>query len=167
MNRNRPIRQGRLRSRDNFDRQVDQWIATGRQLVDGVSGTRPGQRKTWNGERGASSSFDKVGRWVGDKIDWLLEDEEDWTEQPQQQSSEIILTTKRPLKAISRRVSNVRSLGYQENVIDDEWPNEELFKTSPWSRDKVNHFEDGDITNTSKKDFRNQRPLPRSSRRRG
>ena len=33
------------RSRDPRDRRLDQWLETGRQLVDGVAGRRPGQRR--------------------------------------------------------------------------------------------------------------------------
>ena len=51
---------------DRRDRRLDTWIETGRQFVDGVSGRRPGQRRS-------SFDLDSVGRWVGDKVEWLLE----------------------------------------------------------------------------------------------
>ncbi|MFL0781897.1 MAG: RNA helicase, partial [Prochlorococcus sp.] len=73
-------RQRRQRSRDPLDRRFDQWIETGRQLVDGVSGARPGQRGASRAEGPAIPSLDGVGRWVGDKIDWLMDEEEDWRE---------------------------------------------------------------------------------------
>ena len=35
----------RQRSGEPFDRRMDKWIQTGKQVVDGVAGNRPGQRK--------------------------------------------------------------------------------------------------------------------------
>jgi hypothetical protein len=68
------------RSRDPRDRRLDQWLETGRQLVDGVAGRRPGQRRP-------GLDLDSVGRWVGDKVEWLLEEDDDWRE-PWQESAE-------------------------------------------------------------------------------
>ena len=58
---------------DRRDRRLDTWIETGRQFVDGVSGRRPGQRRS-------SFDLDSVGRWVGDKVEWLLEEDDAWRE---------------------------------------------------------------------------------------
>ena len=73
-------RRSRQRFDDPLDRRLDQWLETGRQLVDGVAGARPGSRTTSSrGGRSTGASLDAVGRWVGDKIDWLLDEEEgDW-----------------------------------------------------------------------------------------
>ena len=73
-------RRSRQRSDDPLDRRLDQWLETGRQLVDGVAGTRPGSRGSAGrgGSRSTAASLDAVGRWVGDKIDWLLDEEDDW-----------------------------------------------------------------------------------------
>ena len=93
----RPARS--FRPKDSRERRMDQWLETGRQLVDGVAGRRPGQRRS-------SLDLDSVGRWVGDRIDWLLDDDEDWQE-PWQEDRETDLLNgggKRPLDAISRRV---------------------------------------------------------------
>ena len=68
--------QPRQRSQDSGDRRLDQWLETGRQLVDGVAGTRPGRRAA--GGARPSVHLESVGRWVGDKIDWLMDEEEDW-----------------------------------------------------------------------------------------
>ena len=76
----RPNQPRRYRSREPLDRRFDQWIATGRQFVDGVAGNRPGKRRPFNTSRFSSSSFESVGRWVGDKLDWLLEEEDGWLE---------------------------------------------------------------------------------------
>ena len=64
-------RRSRQRSDDPLDRRLDQWLETGRQLVDGVAGTRPGSRGSAGrgGSRSTAASLDAVGRWVGDKID--------------------------------------------------------------------------------------------------
>ena len=53
------------RFRDQRDRRLDQFLETGRQLVDGVSGRRPGQRP---GGRRSGLDLDSVGRWVGEKV---------------------------------------------------------------------------------------------------
>ena len=63
------------------ERRRDVWLETGRQIVDGVSGRRPGQRRS-------SLDLESVGRWVGDKVDWLLEEDDDWRE-PWQESTPV------------------------------------------------------------------------------
>jgi len=72
------------RSPDPFDRRLDRWLDTGRQLVDGVSGARPGRRGLDRFE--GASRLDAMGRWVGDRIDWLLDEEDDWREPPESSS---------------------------------------------------------------------------------
>ena len=82
-----------------MERRLDTWLETGRQLVDGVSGRRPGQRRT-------SLDLDSMGRWVGEKVDWLLDDDDDWREPWQEQTSPEASSRggKRPLQAVSRRL---------------------------------------------------------------
>jgi len=67
-----------------FDQRLDQWLATGRQLVDGVAGARPGSRASGRpqpgGRAGGLPRPGGLGRWVEDKLDWLLEDDEGWRE---------------------------------------------------------------------------------------
>ncbi len=67
-----------------FDQRLDQWLATGRQLVDGVAGARPGSRTGGRpqpgGRAGALPRPGGLGRWVEDKLDWLLEDDDGWRE---------------------------------------------------------------------------------------
>ena len=154
---------------------MDQWLETGRQLVDGVSGRRPGQRR-------GSLDLDSVGRWVGEKVEWLLEDEDDWREPWQEQKSpslSVSRTGKRPLEAISRRSSSPRIIPDQTlmpiegsgaaehppqrtemdvgrsdpvSVDDDQsWPDDDSFRVEHWKRE----------TRSS-----SRRALPRSSRRR-
>ena len=143
------------RQRDGLDRRMDQWLETGRQLVDGVSGRRPGQRRS-------SIDLDSVGRWVGEKVEWLLEDDDDWRETWQEQPQAPMPATpaahERPLRrlrdAISRRGQPSQVLregpaGAQ--VADADWPEDDNFRVERWSRGP----EQG-----------SRRSLPRSSRRR-
>ena len=77
------------RGADPLDQRLDRWMAAGRQLVDGVSGARPGSRAVGRGRPGGRGSgrpsLEGLGRWVEDRLDWLLEDEDDWREPWQQE----------------------------------------------------------------------------------
>jgi hypothetical protein len=70
--------------RRGLDDRLEGWVSRGRDLVDGVSGARPGTRTPGRGgERaggGGRGPLDGVGRWVEGKLDWLLDDREDWPE---------------------------------------------------------------------------------------
>ena len=68
--------------RNNFDRnivdkQVDKIFETGRQLVDGVSGARPGKRRNSDFQGITSKSVKKVGRWVSEKVDLFFDEDND------------------------------------------------------------------------------------------
>jgi hypothetical protein len=83
-----------------IEQRLERWVSAGRQLVDGVSGSRPGSRPT--GRRpeargGARSGFDGLGRWVEDRLDWLLDDGDDWREPWQERAQQ------RPAVAEDRR----------------------------------------------------------------
>ena len=156
------------RSRDPRDRRLDQWLETGRQLVDGVAGRRPGQRRP-------GLDLDSVGRWVGDKVEWLLEEDDDWRE-PWQDSSESKARGKQPLQAISRR-SRQRSMptaafqpppsaapSVAEISGPDEWPDDDLFQVQRWQRDPVQRSSPQGEPQDQPPSVR--RGLPRSSRRR-
>ncbi|MEO1002396.1 MAG: hypothetical protein AAFX65_04710 [Cyanobacteria bacterium J06638_7] len=69
---------------DGLEQGLDRLVSAGRQLVGGVSGTRPGSRSSQRSARPASRSaaprLGELGRWVEDKLDWILEDEDDWRE---------------------------------------------------------------------------------------
>ena len=150
---------------------MDNWIETGRQFVDGVAGNRPGTRRT-NSPRLSSASFEKVGRWVGDKLDWLLEDEDGWLEPWQTDSSESFSDSKRPLEAVSRRVSHSipsSPKDSQENLDQDEWPEESSFRVERWRRSpSVNENINSERLLKRRRDSigSDRRPLPRSNRRR-
>ena len=63
-------------------------MSRGRELVDGVAGSRPGSRapeSTGLGHRGLGGEGlnpARLGRWVEERLDWLLDDdsEDDWRE---------------------------------------------------------------------------------------
>ena len=156
------------RSRDPRDRRLDQWLETGRQLVDGVAGRRPGQRRP-------GLDLDSVGRWVGDKVEWLLEEDDDWRE-PWQESAEPKARRKQPLQAISRR-SRQRPMptaasqlpptaapSVAESSAPDDWPDDDLFQVQRWQRYLVQRSSPQGEPQDQPPSPR--RGLPRSSRRR-
>jgi hypothetical protein len=157
------------RSRDPRDRRLDQWLETGRQLVDGVAGRRPGQRRP-------GLDLDSVGRWVGDKVEWLLEEDDDWRE-PWQDRAEPMARRKQPLQAISRR-SRQRSMpaaapqpppptaapSVAESSASEDWPEDDLFQVQRWQRDPVQRSSPQGEPQDQPPSAR--RGLPRSSRRR-
>ena len=156
------------RSRDPRDRRLDQWLETGRQLVDGVAGRRPGQRRP-------GLDLDSVGRWVGDKVEWLLEEDDDWRE-PWQDSAEPKARGKQPLQAISRR-SRQRSMpaaasqppptaapSVAESSASEDWPEDDLFQVQRWQRDPIQRSSPQGEPQDQPPSAR--RGLPRSSRRR-
>ena len=162
------------RSHDVGDRRFDQWLETGRQLVDGVAGTRPGRRPA-GGQR-PSVDFESVGRWVGDKIDWLMDEEEDWrdpVEPPARAGSPPSSSRKRPLDAISRRQAvgqqAVAPVPEPESTYggdDNSWPDDESFRVERWSRSEAAPPTEVAPQPGSRGPGPSRRPLPRSSRRR-
>ena len=165
------------RSGESLDRRVDQWLETGRQFVDGVAGNRPGTRKSAKIDRPSSSNFESVGKWFGEKMDWLLEEEEDWLEPWQKESQQLEDDAmelrsgagKRPLKAISRRKSANKidsTIDRSRQFISEDWPDDSEFKVQRWKRDipdLINRKDESLDMQTLKPD---KRPLPRSTRRR-
>ena len=183
-------RQRPQRSPDPLDRRLDRWLDTGRQLVDGVSGARPGRRSI--DRLDGASRLDAVGRWVGDRIDWLLDEEDDWREMSERpQSSQAVRPTradsattvdrsaragrKRPLQALSRRqpvlpppAASTPSVRSSDD--DDVWPEDDSFRVERWKRSASRDVEadSGSMSTPSSPTSRSssRRPLPRSSRRR-
>lgn len=89
-----PERGGRGGS-EPLDQRLERWVSRGRDLVDGVSGARPGGRgpaapgRSAGGRPGAAAGgaaggFNPagLGRWVEERLDWLLDDDSDdhWRE---------------------------------------------------------------------------------------
>jgi hypothetical protein len=133
--------EGRL-GRRALDDRLEQWVSRGRELVDGVSGTRPGTRSAG---RGAGGRLDGLGRWVEGKLDWLLDDRDDWrepweTERPAPVSDPVPAARPRtPLEAISRR--GLQRAAPPAGPVADapppashDWPEEETFTVSRWRR---------------------------------
>jgi len=92
---------------EGLEQRLDRWVETGRQLVDGVAGARPGSRSPGRGQSrrpGPRLNPSELGRWVEGKLEWLLDDEgeDDWRE-PWQSSPGASVGRRRPLEAISRR----------------------------------------------------------------
>ena len=174
------------RSPDPFDRRLDRWLDTGRQLVDGVSGARPGRRGVDRFD--GASRLDAVGRWVGDRIDWLLDEEDDWRELPEPSSRwdsprspsrptvsasssrmerPVSAGRKRPLEALSRRQpvlpppSAVEPASPAPNFRVDRWKRSSgPSSPSPVDPSPVDPAPMASPRTTAR------RPLPRSSRRR-
>ena len=167
--RNRP-------DRDSLDRRVDQWIETGKQFVDGVAGTRPGTRRFNNYERRSSPNLESVGKWVGNKIDWLFEDEDDWQEPWQEDNQLTRYQGKRPLEAISLRMSNstLENTDYSdislsnEKFVHEEWPDDSSYKIDRWQREKSKpNFKRTNSNRINESNsYIDKRTLPRSSRNR-
>ncbi len=168
------------------DKQVDKIFETGRQLVDGVSGARPGKRRNSDFQGITSKSVKKVGRWVSEKVDLFFdEDNDDWNDENFYADSSNIKTfsresnsyesakqySKRPLEAISLRqpknlqTTEQKKLPYAKESKDEDWPDEMDFKVERWQRASEKE-------NTTSRDQSNQkgqsksRNLPRSRRRR-
>ena len=166
------------RFRDQRDRRLDQFLETGRQLVDGVSGRRPGQRP---GVRRSGLDLDSVGRWVGEKVEWLLEEEDDWQEPWQEpgrgrpEPAPSRLSSRRPLDAISRRgrrgasaqgpePTSTQPVAQEFNQDQQDWPEDDSFRVQRWSRSAQPSARPAPEAAPNSAGVR--RALPRSSRRR-
>jgi hypothetical protein len=116
--------------------------------------------------------LESVGRWVGDKIDWLMdEEEEDWgdpVEPPLRTESNAASSRKRPLDAISRRqvVAPVPEPQPTYGEDDNSWPDDESFRVERWSRSAAPPSIAAVPQAVSRSPGPSRRPLPRSSRRR-
>ena len=166
--------QSRSRSRDPFDRRMDKWIETGKQVVDGVAGNRPGQKRARSQGRSTAPNFEKVGRWMEEKIDWFFEEDDDWLDNEDLDddfSQESIINKKRPLGAISLRTPKalppqIQEKSNNQNEID-EWPDDQSFKLNKWERkDNLMKQNEQDLKNSFQEDpSTRRRNIPRSSRR--
>jgi len=86
---------------EGLEQRFDRWVETGRQLVDGVAGARPGSRGVARGQSrrpGPRLNPGELGRWVEGKLDWLLDEEgdDDWREPWQSQRSDDRASIDRP-----------------------------------------------------------------------
>ena len=167
--------QNRQRSRAPLDRRMDRWIQTGKQVVDGVAGNRPGQRRGGWQDKETSANFEKVGRWVEEKIDWFFEDDDDWLDNEDLDSDplqESVNNRKRPLSAISLRAPKALppQIQRRRNNSDalDEWPDDKSFKVNKWERKDNLIKQNAPELNDSFLDEQTpqrRKNIPRSSRR--
>ena len=178
---------------DPLDQRVDRWVTAGRQFVAGVAGSRPGGRPA---PRGAERRpplrprMDEFGRWVEGRLDWLLDDGDDWREPwqeserstperpplpstPQQQQPSAPGRPRRQgLEAVSRRglpgtpPSQPQAPSPYGNGTgsgdDGEWPDDASFTLPHWQRPET-----GERSAPPEPPFpppAEVRPLPRSSR---
>ena len=114
-------------------KDLDRLVSAGRQLVDGVSGARPGSR---SGNRGEGRRLAGLGRWVENKLDWILEDEDDWRE-PWQETRPELGSQDRPrrrLDAISRRSAESLRGQPKQAREPEEWPEDDAFALPRWQR---------------------------------
>lgn len=153
---------------EGLEQRLDRWVEAGRQLVDGVSGARPGSR------RGRSRlNPGELGRWAQNKLEWLLDDEadDDWREpwQARRPEADLGLQTRpvsrrRPLEAISRRDGTPRPDPLVNRGDDDAaWPDDDSFSVSRWQREAPPQPQRRQDAGASALPVR---PLPRSTRRR-
>jgi hypothetical protein len=178
--------------RNNFDRtildkQVGKIFETGRQFVDGVSGSRPGKKRNTDFQGISRRNVKNVGRWVSDKMDMFFEEEDDWSDQENSNESiqdmksfsreskfidEEKPSSKRPLEALSLRqpkslqIDEQKKLPYGTSNSFDEWPDDSDLKVDRWQRsyersDEINVNQDNpkSVSNSG-------RSIPRSRRRR-
>ncbi len=84
---NRARRRGGEPVDSRLGQGFDRFLDVGRQLVNGVAGARPGSRPSAPAGSGRGGGRGGLGGWVEDRLDWLLEDEDDWREPWQEQTS--------------------------------------------------------------------------------
>ena len=167
----------------NLDKKVDQFFEAGRQLVDGVSGTRPGSRRRGRSNRLSRANVKDMGRWVNDKIDSFFDDEDfdDWYEEDENsnqfkyfsrdiysESKKENCNNKRPLEARSLRELNDPVSNPSARLLNpvDDWPEETDFKVNKWQRStnerkEINPERDNEIIRAPK-----TKSFPKSRRRR-
>ena len=171
----------------NLERKVDQFIEVSRQLVDGVSGTRPGKRRSDFINQSPRKHVKNVTNWVSNKVDSFFEEqdeyEDDWSDQLEKETQEDIKTfnrlekansdlykiKKKPLTAISLRQSEdipANTNPKQLKASKEEWPEAEDFQISRWKRSPI-QSEPFDLSANSEVKINGKtRNLPKSSRRR-
>ncbi len=170
-----------------LDKQVDKIFETGRQFVDGVSGSRPGKKNNTDFQRISRRNIKNVGRWVSDKMDMFFEDDDDWSDQENgyEEVQDIKSfsresrfgdverpISKRPLEALSLRqpksvqMREQKKLPYGKSNSFDEWPDDSDLKVARWQRssDKINGINVNQ--DNPKWSSNNGRSIPRSRRRR-
>lgn len=159
----------RRRAPDALEDGLERLVSAGRQLVDGVSGARPGSRRRPGAGGAGLPRLGELGRWVEERLDGLLDaDDDDWREpwQEQRQPQLSQPRRRRPLDAMSRRATRATDAA----PPDDAWPDDEAFTLPRWQRDPRQAERRPDVPRPVDPRRFDQgspaRPLPRSSRRR-
>ena len=119
------------RPEPRLEQRLDQWVSAGRQLVDGVSGARPGSRP---GGRSSGLKLDHLGRWVEDKLDWLLEDEEGWRESWEQPPGQPAQTQPKPEPQRRTRRQPLEAISRRGQAAPQDWPEDDSFTLQRWQR---------------------------------
>lgn len=152
-----PARRSYQRPEPGLEQRLDQWMTAGRQLVDGVAGARPGGRGQARDSGARPSSRLRpgdLGRWVENRLDWLLEDEDGWREPWQERSGSAQAASARPLsvqqplraqrpaagrrqplEAISRRNAPLLTGTAAQPDAQEEWPDDASFSVNRWRRE--------------------------------
>lgn len=134
-------REGRRPGRgvsEPLEQRLDRWVSRGRELVDGVAGARPGSRQSGPegaglGQRGLGAAGlhpARLGRWVEERFEWLLEDDadEDWREPWQE-----------PVRGTGRRTVGPAATGSAEarrlERLSDPWAAPRSASASPQGRE--------------------------------
>ncbi|QPN71242.1 RNA helicase [Synechococcus sp. CBW1108] len=154
-----------------LEQGFDRLVSTGRQLVNGVSGARPGARGSERRQRGPSLQAG-LGKWVEGKLDWILEDGEELRE-PWQDPLPVA-PRRQPLEAISRRSGplpqalQARQAPQTSQGEPDVWPDDTDFVVPRWQRQAPGQARaEPQLPATSPSFSRAPgRTMPRSSRRR-
>ena len=174
-----PPRERPRRGPDPLEQGFDRLVSAGRQLVGGVSGARPGSRTAPKGaQRGGEDrrpGLDRLGRWVEDKLDWILDEDEDWREPwqepaprqsvPREPVQPVQPAGRRPLEAISRRGRSGAA-----GTSQDDWPDDASFSVPRWQRQPAepqpSALQPPTVNAPNPQASGAGRPLPRSTRRR-
>jgi len=174
-----PPRERSRRGPDPLEQRFDRLVSAGRQLVDGVSGARPGSRTAPRGpQRGGDDrrpGLDRLGRWVEDKLDWILDEDEDFREPWQEPAQRPEPVGRRPLEAISRRGRPADGGAGQGGVAAqdsgaEDWPDDASFSIPRWQRQPAvpqpSALQPPTVDPPDPQASGAGRPLPRSTRRR-
>lgn len=178
---------------DPLDQRVDRWVTAGRQFVEGVAGSRPGGRPAPRGSDRRPQlrpRMDGLGRWVEGRLDWLLDDGDDWREPwqesersapdnpPPQPASAPFRSRRQGLEAVSRRGRpsaapsqppgpEARFSSGTESGDSGDWPDDASFTLPRWQRPEgPERGERSAPPEPASTPPSGGRPLPRSSRRR-
>ena len=166
----------------NLDKKVDQFFEAGRQFVDGVSGTRPGSRRIGRSNRFSRANVKDMGRWITDKVDSILEDDEfeDWDYKSVNsnqfksfrrgidlEAKQETSLNKRPLEAKSLREINESPADKSGRLLYpvEDWPEESDFKVNKWQR-ATNDNQDINLQKNQIPRTPKTKSFPKSRRRR-